>query len=44
MVAKKVTYEELIVTAIKALKERGGSSVPAITKAILANKKDANTT
>jgi hypothetical protein len=44
MVANKVTYAELIIAAIKGLKERGGSSVPAITKAILANKKDANTT
>merc|ERR1712037_958606 len=41
---KKVTYDALILQAVAALKERGGSSVPAITKWVKANKKDANDT
>ena len=41
MAAKGPSYDQLVLQAIAALKERGGSSVPAISKWIKANKKDA---
>ena len=39
---KKVSYDALILQAVAALQEPGGSSVPAICKWVKANKKDAN--
>ena len=41
MAAKGPSYDQLVLQAVAALKERGGSSVPAIAKWIKANKKDA---
>ena len=38
---KKVTYEKIIIKAVASLKERFGSSIPAISNFVKANKTDA---